>query len=344
MPSFTRLLTLGLPVLLALSACDRSTAAGPGQRPPAAVKVQTLQAQTVEERLSAIGTLQARESVFITATISEKVRALHFEEGQSVTQGQLLATLEQAEEQAQLSAAKADLAEQQREIRRLKDLLATQSAARNEYDQRLSARDRAAAKVAEVQAKIDERSLRAPFAGVTGLREVSPGALIAAGNSITSLDDLSTMRLDLNLPSLSLRSLRVGMSIDAYSDALDKRFSGTVTAINPRIDPVSRSVRLRAHIDNPDGELKPGMLMRVSLLKDQRQSILVPASALQSSEQRHYVWLLNADQQAERREVKLGIRQADSVEVLSGLSPGDTLISEGFLMLRPGSPVAVQES
>ncbi len=344
MPSFTRLLALGLPLLLALSACDRSTATAPRQRPPAAVKVQTLQAQTVEERLSAIGTLQARESVFITATISEKVRALHFEEGQSVTQGQLLATLEQAEEQAQLSAAKADLAEQQREIRRLNDLLATQSAARNEYDQRLSARDRAAAKVAEVQAKIDERSLRAPFAGITGLREVSPGALIAAGSSITSLDDLSAMRLDLNLPSLSLRSLRVGMSIDAYSDALDKRFSGTVTAINPRIDPVSRSVRLRAHIDNPDGELKPGMLMRVSLLKDQRQSILVPASALQSSEQRHYVWLLNADQQAERREVKLGIRQADSVEVLSGLSPGDTLISEGFLMLRPGSPVAVQES
>ena len=339
-----RVIAFCLPLFAALSACEPNSAATPGQRPTAAVKVQTLAPQTIEERLPAIGSLLAKESVRITSTVSEKVRALHFDEGQYVKQGDLLATLEQAEEQAQLSSAKADLAEQQREIRRLKNLLATQSAAQTEYDQRLSARDRAQAKIAEVQAKIDERTLRAPFGGVTGLHNVSPGALVSPGDSITSLDDLSTMRLDLNLPSLLLRSLRVGMAVDARSDALNKTFQGKIVAINPRIDPLSRSVMVRAHIPNGDAKLKPGMLMRVSLLKDKREGIVVPAAALQSIENRHYVWLVDGEQKAERREVTLGTRLVDGVEVVNGLSAGEQLISEGFLMLRPGSPVAPQES
>jgi membrane fusion protein (multidrug efflux system) len=339
-----RVFAFCLPLLAALSACEPNSASTSGQRPAAAVKVQTLAPQVIEERLPAIGSLLAKQSVLITSTVSEKVRALHFDEGQYVNQGDLLATLEQAEEQAQLSSAKADLAEQQREIRRLKNLLASQSAAQNEYDQRLSARDRAEAKIAEVQAKIDERTLRAPFGGVAGLHNVSPGALVSAGDSITSLDDLSTMRLDLNLPSLLLRSIRVGMTVDAHSDALNKTFQGKIMAINPRIDPLSRSVMVRAHIPNADGNLMPGMLMRVSLLKDKREGIVVPSTALQSIENRHYVWLVDADQKAERREVQLGIRRADSVEVTSGLKAGEQLISEGYLMLRPGSPVAPQES
>ena len=204
--------------------------------------------------------------------------------------------------------------------------------------------DAAQAKIAEVQAKIDERTLRAPFGGVTGLHNVSPGALVSPGDSITSLDDLSTMRLDLNLPSLLLRSLRVGMPVDARSDALNKTFQGKIVAINPRIDPLSRSVMLRAHIPNGDATLKPGMLMRVSLLKDKREGIVVPAAALQSIENRHYVWLVDGEQKAERREVTLGTRLVDGVEVVNGLSAGEQLISEGFLMLRPGSPVAPQES
>lgn len=337
-------LALCLPALMIISGCEPNTAATSKQRPATPVKVEKLSLQTIEERLPAIGTLLAKESVLITSTVTEKVSSLHFEEGQALAKGAAIATLAQAEEQAQLASAKADLAEQQREIRRLKNLLASQSAAQTEYDQRLSAQQRAEAKIAEVQAKIDERTLRAPFAGIAGLQEVSPGALVAPGDSITTLDDTSTMRLDLNLPSLLLRSLRQGMSVNAHSDALDNTFQGKITAINPRIDPVSRSVMVRAEIPNPDGALKPGMLMRVSLLKERRESIVVPSSALQSIEDRHYVWLVDPQQQAERREVKLGIRLVGQVEVLEGLSAGEQLISEGYLMLRPGSPVAIQES
>lgn len=346
MPTAPHALALAvcLSALALLSGCEPKAAAESRPRPATPVKVQTLSLATVEERLPAIGTLLAKESVLITSTVTEKVASLHFEEGQNLPAGAPIATLEQAEEQAQLASAKADLAEQQREIRRLKNLLASQSAAQTEYDQRLSAQQRAEAKIAEVQAKIDERTLRAPFAGIAGLREVSPGALVAPGDSITSLDDTSTMRLDLNLPSLLLRSLRQGMSVNAHSDALDNTFQGKITAINPRIDPVSRSVMVRAEIPNPNGALKPGMLMRVSLLKERREAIVVPSSALQSIEERHYVWLVDPQQQAERREIKLGIRLADQVEVLEGLNVGDQLIKEGYLMLRPGSAVAIQES
>lgn len=344
MPRYSRAFFLCLP-LLALAACEPSVEAPAGAaRPAASVTTQTLAPQVIEERLPALGTLLARESVQITSTVNEKVRSLHFDEGQYVEKGALLAVLEQAEEQAQLASAKADLAEQDREIKRLKNLLATQSAARNEYDARISAKERADAKIAEVQAKIDERTLRAPFSGVTGLREVSPGAYLSAGSAIISLDDLSVMRLDLNIPSLLLGSLRVGMSVNAHSDALDQSFVGTIVAINPRIDPVSRSVMVRAVLDNPDGVLKPGMLMRLSLLKDQREGIMVPESALQSIERRHYVWLMGGDGLAERREVELGIRTPGWVEVLAGLAAGDQLITEGYLMLRPGSPVVARES
>lgn len=326
-----------------LSACDSASDSRGSARPPSAVKTQTLAPREIEERIPALGTLLARESVLITSTVSEKIVQLHFSEGQQVKQGDLLATLEQAEEQAQLRSARADLAEQEREIKRLQGLIASQVTARNEYDQRISNRERAHARIAEVEAKIAERTLRAPFDGTTGLRHLSPGALLSAGDSITSLDDLSVMRMDLQVPSLLLSALRVGQNITAFSEALNREFQAEVTAINPRIDPISRSVTVRARLDNPERLLKPGMLMRLSLLKERRKGIVVPEQALESAQDSHYVWLVNGDGKAEKRQVTLGTRRPGELEIVDGLSAGEHLITEGFLMLRPGSPVAVQE-
>ncbi|MDX1504305.1 MAG: efflux RND transporter periplasmic adaptor subunit [Spongiibacter sp.] len=336
-------IAFSLAIITALSACDTPGDSPQSARPPAAVKTLPLAPRKLEERIPALGTLLARESVLITSTVSEKVAALHFNEGEQVKRGDLLATLEQAEEQAQLRSARADLAEQEREVKRLQGLIASQVTARNEYDQRVSNRERAHARIAEVEAKIAERTLRAPFDGTTGLRNLSPGALVSAGDSITTLDDLSVMRMDLQVPSLLLSALSVGQKITAFSEALDREFSAEVTAINPRIDPVSRSVTVRARLDNPERLLKPGMLMRLSLLKEQREAIIIPEQALESAQDSHYVWLVNDEGKAEKRQVTPGFRRAGELEIVSGLNPGEQLITEGFLMLRPGSPVAIQE-
>ncbi|MBB5186642.1 membrane fusion protein (multidrug efflux system) [Zhongshania antarctica] len=342
--SFKSILSYSSVCLLSLSilACQPAPeAAAPKGRPPTPVKVQALKTELIQTRLQALGSLLARESVDISSSVTEKIQSLHFDDGQTVKSGDLLVTLEQAEEAAQLKSARADLAEHERELQRLKGLLAKQSAAQTEYDQRQTSKLRAESKIAEISALLNERSIRAPFSGVVGLRELSPGALLSPGTRITSLDDLSVMRLDFYIPSLNIKALALGQEIIARSDALNEDFSGHISAIDSRIDPIKRSLKVRALIPNADGHLKPGMLMQVVLITSEREGILIPESALLSEQLHHYVWLLS-DGKAEQRQVELGVRKPGFVEVRSGLSAGEQLIYEGIGNLQAGMAVAPQ--
>lgn len=325
-----------------LAACEQSAPTAPGRGERATpVKVVTAQVSEIRETLPALGTLLARESVAITTSVAEKVSQLHFDDGQVVTAGALLATLEQAEERALLASAQADLAEQERELRRLKGLLATQSAAQTEYDQRLSNKQRAEARIREVEAMIAERNIRAPFDGVVGLRQVSPGALLSPGTVITTLDDLDTMRLDFQMPSLLLGKLQVGQTVTARSAALGREFEGTISAIDQRIDTQSRSVTARATLANPDHSLKPGMLMQVALQTEPRRGVMVPEQALESVNKDHFLWLVGDDNTAQRQPVTLGIRRNGEVEIRQGLAEGAQIITEGFMNLRPGASLSL---
>jgi membrane fusion protein, multidrug efflux system len=343
--SSLRLMSLVTSMVMLLAGCEQK-AANPATaaRPPVSVKVITTEVTPLSSTINALGTLSARKSIIVTTTVSEKLTGLYFEDGQYVKKGTLLATLAQAEERALLAAAKADLAEQEREISRLKPLLEKQVAARNEYDQRVSARDRVLAQIAEAEAKIDERTLHAPFAGYVGLRAVSTGALLSPGDPITTLDDLNTLQLDFQLPSLALPSLHIGQQVEAISDALNETFTGKISAVDQRIDPVSRSITARALLDNPEGKLKPGMLMRVSLQTQPREGIEVPEEALLSSQDEHFLWLIDPQQQARKIEVKIGVRRPGKVEIRSGLKAGDRVIVEGFMSLRPGTDVVAKEA
>ncbi|WP_295873677.1 efflux RND transporter periplasmic adaptor subunit [uncultured Zhongshania sp.] len=326
-----------------LVACSPAENPGAMARPAPFVKVSTLKAEPVQNRMQALGTLLAQESIDISSNVTEKITALHFNDGDAVTKGQLLITLQQDEEAAQLSSAKADLAEEERELARLKGLIASQSAAQTEYDQRQTAKLRAASKIAEIEALLAERNIRAPFSGVIGLRELSPGALVSPGTNIATLDDLSVMRMDFQLPSLSLTAIATGQSVIARSEALAEDFNATISAIASRINPVDRSITARALIQNPDHKLKPGMLMLVSLVTKEHDAILVPESALQSIQLQHYVWIMNSEQKAERRTVELGTRKPGFVEIRSGVRVGEQLIYEGFTALQPGVTVSPQE-
>ena len=327
---------------LSLLACQPAPEATAKARPLTPVKIQALQIETVQTQLQALGSLLARESVDISSNVTEKIQSLHFDDGQQVKAGQLLVTLEQAEEAAQLKSAQADLAEHERELQRLQGLLAKQSAAQTEYDQRQTAKLRAISKIAEVTALINERSIRAPFDGVVGLRELSPGALLSPGTRITSLDDISVMRLDFAIPSLNISAVALGQQIIAHSEALNEDFNGHISAIDSRIDPINRSLKVRAQITNADGRLKPGMLMQLNLITAERQSMLIPESAVQSVQLTHFVWLMDKEGKAQQRQVEIGIRKPGFVEIRSGLEVGEQLVYEGIGRLQPGMHVAPQ--
>ena len=311
--------------------------------PSVAVSVYAVEAREFSDRVEALGSLRGNESITITANVSDTVDAIHFREGQRVEAGQLLVTLEQAEEQAQLSAAKADLAEQQREVRRLEGLVKTMSAAQTELDARRTALAKARFKIDELEARIADRRLTAPFAGVLGLRLVSPGALLTLGTAITTLDDINPMKLDFSVPAALLGSLKPGLELRAKTAAYDEAFTGRVTVVDSRVNTTDRSIRARAEFDNSEGLLKPGLLMTVELLRNPRRALLIPEAAIVTREQQHSVWLVAADNTLQRRIVQIGSRQPGWVEVISGISAGETIVRANFPRLREGLKVTAPE-
>ncbi len=305
------------------------------RRGPSAAPVTRfeLQAQQFQSRVNALGTLRAWESVVITSSVSEIITHLHFEDGQQVSQGDLLVTLQQDEEQAVLRQQEEVLLEQEREVERLENLARSNQVAQTELDQRRTLAAIARNRIEQERARIENRNITAPFSGVLGLRQVSPGALVAPGETITTLDDVSRMRLDFTVPSRFLRFLQAGQSIEATTGAYVEAFSGTLTAVDSRIDPVNRSITARASFDNADGLLKPGLLMQVIVLGDSRSALLVPEESLLSRAAAHFVWKIEGDT-ARRVEVELGDRRPGWVEVLSGLAPGDSVVRDGITRLR----------
>ena len=302
-------------------------------RPPVPVTVFQLEPRAFQNRINALGTLRAWESVDITSSVSETVVSLLFEDGDRVERGQLLATLRQDEEQASLHEQEEVLAEQEREVVRLEDLASRNQVAQTELDQRRTLVAIARNKIAQMKARIADRNINAPFSGQLGLRKVSPGALVTPGQVMTTLDDNTRMRLDFTVPAVSLQFLQVGQQIEATSAAYNRSFSGTLSAIDSRVDPVSRSLTARATIPNEAGLLKPGLLMTVVLLGQERMSLVVPEEALVSRASEHFVWRLDGDR-AQRVPVSIGGRKPGWVEVSEGLAAGDQVVRDGVARLR----------
>ncbi len=304
------------------------------------VTAWVLDEQPFQSRVEALGTLRAWESVTITASVSENVARLHFEDGQLVKTGDLLVTLQQEEEKASLREQQEVLDEQEREVARLENLARRNQVAQTELDQRRTQAAIARSRIEQEKAQIDDRTIKAPFNGVLGLRQVSPGALVAPGEVITTLDDISRMRLDFTVPARFLRFLEPGQQIEASTTAYPEAFTGKIAAVSSRVDPVNRSVTARAVFPNGNGLLKPGMLMQVTVLGDERNALLVPEESLVSRSTDHYVWQIDGDI-AKRVFVEIGDRRPGWVEVLGGLQVGDQVVRDGVARLR-GNETAVR--
>ncbi len=329
-----------------LAACNRDDAgAGPGGPGgggdrPAVVATQVVRMQPFADTLQALGTVHARESVTVTASVGEKVQAVHFDSGQSVRAGAPLVTLSGQAEQAALDEAAASATEADRQYRRLAGLAEQQLVARAQLDAQRATRDAARARVAQVRAQLADRVIRAPFAGVLGLRQVSPGSLVSPGTVITTLDDLSQVYVDFPMPETQLAQVAAGQAIEGTAAAYAGRsFEGTVATIDARVDAATRAVTVRGQFANTDRALKPGMLVQVRVRRPERQALLAPEIAVVQAGTDSFVYRVTPQGVAERVDVKLGTRAGGQVEVLEGLKPGDRIVVDGTGKLRPGQKI-----
>lgn len=313
---------------------------GPGGDRPIPVTTVRLQPETFSERIAAIGTVKARESITVTAKVSELVEQVHFDSGDEVRAGAPLITLSDRQQRAALTEAQAAADEAERLYRRQSELAQQQLIARSQLDSQRATRDAANARVAQIRAQLADRVIRAPFSGVLGLRQVSPGALITPGVAIATLDDISAVFVDFPLPEAQLSVVAPGRPIGGRAAAFPGRdFAGTVETIATRVDPATRAAVVRAEVPNPERLLRPGMLINVELPGVERRTLLVPEIAVVQVGRESYLYRVGADDSVEQIEVTVGARGGGKAEILSGAAAGDRIVVDGTGKLRPGAKI-----
>jgi membrane fusion protein, multidrug efflux system len=289
--------------------------------------------------IEAVGTAGAKESVDVTSKSTNTVVAIRFKEGDLVRQGDVLVELDGAEARAELEEAEAALAESQSQFNRSRDLYAQQALSISQLDQIEATLKANRARVSAAKARVSDTVIRASFDGRTGFRRVSVGSLVNPGTIITTLDDTSIINLDFTVPETFFYVLKRGLTISARSVGLPGReFEGTVSNLGSRVDPVTRSITVRAEILNKDGVLRPGMFMTVALRGEPEPALLVPEAAIVPEQGKTFVFVVR-DNVVERREVRIGKRRPGEVEVARGLKDKEHVIVEGTQNVRDGSRV-----
>jgi membrane fusion protein (multidrug efflux system) len=332
--------------LVGLGGCGKADV-GAGSRganvgaPASAVSVVTARAkrEPMGIAIEAVGTTRANESVQVTSKASNTVIGIRFKEGEDVEQGAVLVQMDDAEAQADLAVAEAALARSRSQYDRSKDLAARQALSASDLEQVEATLKADAARVAAARVRVADTVIRASFSGRTGFRQVSVGSLVSPGTVITTLDDIHVIKLDFTVPETYLFVLRRGLPITAAATGLpDRKFEGEVTTIESRVDPVTRSITVRAELPNPDHVLRQGMFMTVRLQGDVVPTLLVPEEAIVPERGRTYVFVV-ANGVVQRREVHTGKRRPGDVEIVDGLAENERVVVEGTQNVRDGTPV-----
>jgi membrane fusion protein, multidrug efflux system len=334
--------TLFASVEQAASSTPRGGPGGGGPQAPPVVAVPVAM-HTFTDGLQAIGTAQARESIVLTPKVADTIRVLRFESGDRIRRGQVLVEMSSVEQAADLAEARAANDAAQQELRRYQELFDRGFASQARLDTVRAAADAAEARLNAGSSRIADRTIRAPFAGVVGLRTASPGQYVRPGEQIGTLDDISEIKLDFDVPETRLARLSQGVSISARTGAYPERvFEGVVAHVDSRVDPTTRTVRVRAILANADEAIRPGMLMTVEVRSNPREALAVPEVAIleQATSSRVYrVVTHEGAQSVEIVQIETGQRVGGMAEVLAGLSEGDQVIVEGMQNVRPGLPV-----
>ncbi len=310
------------------------------------VVAATAAMHTFTDGVQAIGTAQARESIVITPKVADTIRVIRFDSGDRVRRGQVLVEMSSVEQAAALAEARAAHDAAQEELRRARELFNRGFASQARLDTVQAAADAAEARLNAGGSRIADRTIRAPFAGVVGLRNASPGQYVRPGDEIGTLDDISEIRLDFDVPETQIARLRTGVEIVARTSAFPERtFTGAIAHVDSRIDPATRTVRVRAMLPNADETLRPGMLMTVEVRSNPREALSIPEIAILDQADGAYVYRIAAREGGARAvdlvRIRTGQRAGGMAEVLEGLNPGDQVVTEGVQAVRPGQPVEV---
>lgn len=324
-----------------LAGCGDQPLGTTARRQAAPVATMLVRAVSWRDTLEAIGTARARESVTLTAKVSETVTHIGFESGERVEAGKVLVRLSSAEQTAALHEARATYLESERLLALQNELVRNQLVAASQVDAQRAERDVAHARMDVVEAQLAQRVIVAPFAGLLGLRRISQGTVMMAGTPIVTLDDISRIKVDFPIPETHLAALARGQSIIVRSAAYpDREYTGTVAGIDSRVDAVTRAVMVLGEVSNSDGVLRPGMLLNVQLLQAERQALVVPEIAVVQSGVESLVFRVRGDGTAERLRVRLGVRRNGEVEIVEGVGAGDHIVVDGALRLFDGMKVS----
>ncbi|MBC7982755.1 MAG: efflux RND transporter periplasmic adaptor subunit [Candidatus Obscuribacterales bacterium] len=353
---FSALVCALLGTLLLLGACSTkeagpgqgaaaATGAGAGGRngrggPPAPIVFTTTVSEAeFSSGVEALGTAKANEAIDIAAKVSSRITAIRFIEGQYVKRGDVLVELDTDEARADLAVAEAALGESRSQVNRSRELAASKVLSAQLMEQLEATSNANEARVAAARARVNDLIIRAPFNGRVGLRNASVGGLVGPNAVITTLDDISVMKVDFAVPETFLAGLAAGQEIEAKSAAFaEQTFRGRVLSVGSRVDPVTRSLVVRAQVPNRDGKLKPGMFMTVNLVRESGKALVLPEQVLVPEREKQFVFAVR-DGKAQKTEVVLGRRRPGEVEILQGLSAGDVVITEGTQKVRDGMPV-----
>ncbi len=315
-------------------------AGGPPGNFAMAVEIATVASVSLDDEVSAVGSLKSVDSVVLRPEVSGRIAAIRFADGQKAARGAVLIELDAQTQAAELQQAMANLGLAEANLKRNEELIQKKFVSQRALDETRAQLKLQEAGVALAAARLGKMSLRAPFAGVVGLRSVSVGDYVKEGQELVNFEGVTTLKVDFRLPELHLAKLAKGQRVELTSDAMPgKRFSATVDAIDPLIDANGRSLAVRARLDNAEGTLRPGMFMRVRLVFASRENVLtVPEQALVPAAQGVSVFVVT-DGKVKQTPVKTGQRQAGSVEIVEGLKAGDSVVTAGQLKLRDGAAV-----
>jgi membrane fusion protein (multidrug efflux system) len=316
-----------------LSGCGQATGGSNAARELPLVKAAAVQSARFVERIDAVGTAVANEQVTLAAPVTERIVRLNFDDGAFIQKGQIVAVLAAGQESAQLAEAGARAREAQQQLERLNRLKARGFATTSAVDAQVALAGQANAQAGQARAMISDRVIRAPFSGWVSLRNISAGAVVTAGTEIAQISDVSRIKLDFAVPETMLSRVAPGQVIMATAAAWpDAPFHGVIATIDPVLNPQTRAVTIRAILPNGDRRLKPGMLLTVTIESQARESAAVPELAVVGDGDQSFVYILEGDT-AKRVPVKTGIHQDGMVEILSGLAPGQRVVTEGVVKL-----------
>ncbi len=323
--------------------------------PPVTVTAATVQKSTWETLLGAVGSLEAVKGVTVAAELKGKVTRVAFQSGDRVAKGDLLIQIDTSSEQALLPGAEAAVTLTRLNLQRADQLLAERIISPAEHDQAVADFRQAKAQAATIRATIGKKTIRAPFSGRIGIRQVDLGQILSEGQSIVSLQQLNPIYVNFLLPQQQLAELRVDLPVRVTSDALPgQTVEGRINAINPEVDSATRNIRIQATLANPDEKLRPGMFVNVAVVLPAAEQVLtIPATAVLYAPYSDSVFVLDEQKDEHSGEthqvlrqqlVRLGTRKGDFVAVESGLEEGQMIVSTGVFKLNNGQTAIVDNT